>query len=360
MRTLILAAMLAAATAIPGSAQQSPPAAEATLLLPQMHLHDPWIIADEATQTYHLFTRNEEAMTGDPVLGTMMYTSRDLKHWTRPRIVFRLPKTGTWAKDGSWAPEVHRWKGRYYLFTTFHDAEAKLPPVAKRKPYRRGTVLAVSDRIDGPYALVNKGEPIAPKELMTLDGTLYVDPQGKPWYVYAHEWLQTTVGTIAALPLDEKLQAAGRSRVLFKADEAPWARGQTQPEGDKVWVTDGPEFFRTKSGTLVMLWSSYGEKGYVQAIARSKSGGLEGPWEQLDPLVKRDSGHGMLFRAFDGRLMMVLHRPFTYALGKLYEMRDAGDRVEVVREAVELDLEGYPTHPCVPRRSPTGYSLSDC
>jgi Glycosyl hydrolases family 43 len=360
MRTLILAALLAATVAIPGSAQQSPPSADAVLLLPQMHLHDPWIVADDATKTYHLFTRNEEAMTGDKVLGTMMYTSGDLKHWTRPRIVFRLPATGTWAKDGSWAPEVHFWKGEYYLFTTFHDAEAKLPPVAKRKPYRRGTVLAVSDRIDGPYTLVNRGEPIAPKELMTLDGTLYVDPQGRPWYVYAHEWLQTTVGTIAALPLDDKLQAAGPSRVLFKADEAPWARGQDQSEGDRVWVTDGPEFFRTEAGTLVMLWSSYGEKGYVQAIARSKSGELEGPWEQLDPLVKRDSGHGMLFRAFDGRLMMVLHRPFTYALGKLYEMRDAGDRVEVVREAVELDLEGYPTHPCMPRRSPTGYSLSDC
>jgi hypothetical protein len=69
-----------------------------------------------------------------------------------------------------------------------------------------------------------------------------------------------------------------------------------------------------------MLWSSYGERGYVQGIARSKSGKLEGPWEQLDPLVRRDSGHGMLFRAFDGRLTMVLHRPFTFALGKLYEM----------------------------------------
>ena len=54
----------------------------------------------------------------------------------------------------------------------------------------------------------------------------------------------------------------------------------------------------------------------------------------------------MMFRAFDGRLMLVLHRPFKRALAKFYEMRDAGDRVEVVREAVELDGEAYPTHGC--------------
>lgn len=357
MKSLVLALALATAAILPGSARQS---SDDLLLLPQMHLHDPYIVAGEASRTYYLFTRNEPAMTGDPALGTMMYTSRDLKHWTRPRVVFRLPTSGTWAKEGSWAPEVHAWKGKYYLFSTFHDSTARLPPIGRRKPYRRGTVLAVADRIDGPYTLVNGGEPIAPKEMMTLDGTLYVDPQGRPWYVYAHEWLQTTVGTIEAMPLRDDLTPAGEPRVLFRADEAGWARGQKQPEGDTVYVTDGPEFYRTTGGQLMMLWSSYGEKGYVQALARSKSGGVEGPWEQLGPLVKRDSGHGMLFRAFDGRLMMVLHRPFTYALGKLYEMRDTGDSVEVVREATELDLEAYPTHPCAVRVSPTGNPLPDC
>jgi beta-xylosidase len=211
---------------------------------------------------------------------------------------------------------VHPWKGKWYLFTTFHDEAATLPATGSRKPYRRGTILAVADKVEGPYRVVRNGEPIAPKALMTLDGTLHVDAAGKPWLVYAHEWLQTTIGTIEAIPLNDDLSAAGEPRLLFRANEAGWARGQRQPDGETVWVTDGPEFHRTANGTLVMLWSSYGERGYVQGIARSKSGKLEGPWEQLDPLVRRDSGHGMLFRAFDGRLMMVLHRPFTLALGR--------------------------------------------
>jgi beta-xylosidase len=316
------------------------PVADALLSMPDMHLHDPWIVADKGSKTYYLFTRNEAVMTGDRQLGIMVYASRDLKHWSKPKLAFTLP-SGTWAKAGSWAPEVHGWHGRYYLFATFHDEGASLPV----KGYRRATILAVSDKVDGPYALVRNGEPIVPKDRMTLDGTLYVDPKGKPFLVYAHEWLQTTVGTIEAMPLKEDLSAAGAPTMLFRADEADWVVGQQQADGDISYVTDGPELFRSKSGALLMLWSSYGKAGYVQALARSRSGEIEGPWEQLGPLVERDSGHGMLFHSFDGRLMMIVHRPFKDARGKLYEMRDTGDRLEVVREAVELDGERCPTHP---------------
>ncbi len=314
----------------------------APLMLPDMPLHDPWIVTDAATRTYWLFTRNEKTMTHDRRVGVMAYTSRDLKNWTRPTIIFRLPH-GMWANDGAWAPEVHRWRGGWYTFTTVHNEGARLPSVMPRRNYRRGTIVGVADRLGGPFRLINRGEPVAPAGLMTLDGTLYVDREGKPWSVYAHEWLQTGIGTIAALPLNASLRAIGPPRTLFKASDAPWAAGYKQPEGDTTNVTDGPELFRTRTGRLLMLWSSYDAKGgYVQGLARSTSGELFGPWEQLPPLVRGDSGHGMLFRRFDGTLMMVLHRPFRNARGKLYEMRDTGDTVEVVREATELDGETRP------------------
>ena len=325
--------------ALPVAAAPAP--TPAPLTMPAMPLHDPWIVADAATRTYWLFTTNQAEMTGDKRLGIMAYTSRDLKHWTRPTVVFTLPE-GTWANDGAWAPEVHRWRGRWYLFTTFHNENARL---AKPGTHRRGTVLAVADRLGGPFTLLRDGDPIVPKELMTLDGTLHVDRTGKPWLVYAHEWVQARNGTIEALPLDATLKAAGEPRLLFRASDAPWASGRPQKEGDKIYVTDGPELFRTRTGRLLMLWSSYDARGsYVQGVARSRSGDLAGPWEQLPPLVRADSGHGMIFRRFDGGLMMVLHRPFHNARGKLYEMRDTGDSVAVVREASELDGETHPTH----------------
>ncbi|WP_197026622.1 glycoside hydrolase family 43 protein [Caulobacter sp. UNC358MFTsu5.1] len=339
-KTVMLALALLTIGGTGASARPAPAPAEAarpaTLALPDMPLHDPWIVADAEAGLYRLYTSNIPAVSGAPGLGTMMYTSRDLKAWSPAEAVFVAP-TGSWFKDGAWAPEVHRWRGRWWLFTTFHDEAAALPPVDKRKPYRRGTVLAVADRPEGPFKLVRGGEPVAPKGLMTLDGTLHVDAAGKPWFVYAHEWLQATDGTIEALPLTNDLAAKGPSMVLFKASDAPWAKGQKQPAGDTVFVTDGPELFRTRTGVLLMLWSSYDAKGYVQSQARSKSGTLAGPWEQLEPLVRYDSGHGMLFKRFDGQLMMVVHRPFKNARGKLYEMRDAGDHLEIVRERIDLD-----------------------
>lgn len=311
------------------------------LRLPNMSLHDPFMVSDQQAGLYRLYTSNIPRLSGTPGLGTMMYVSRDLLDWEKPRCVFSAP-TDAWFKGGAWAPEVHFWKGRWALFTTFHDEAAALPPVGRRKPYRRGTILAVADRPEGPFTVVLGGEPVAPKALMTLDGTLYVAPDGRPWYVYSREWLQVGDGAIEALPLSDDLAAAGPPVTLFSASQAPWADGKKQPEGDLAYVTDGPQLFTTKTGQLLMLWSSYDQNGYVQSQARSTTGRIEGPWEQLPPLVRHDSGHGMLFKRFDGQLMMVVHRPFKNARGKLYEMRDAGDRLEIVRQRIDLDGDPHP------------------
>ncbi|KQS51875.1 MULTISPECIES: glycoside hydrolase family 43 protein [unclassified Sphingomonas] len=336
---------LVLALALPALASSAPLARPqpATLRMPDMPLHDPWIVADRATRTYHLYTRNEPRMSGDPRIGIMAYTSRNLRDWSRPRIVSVIPPGG-WANDGAWAPEVHRWRGRWYLFATYHNESAALKVQGVRKLHRRGTTLAVADSLDGPFVSVRNAEPVVDRETMTLDGTLYVDPAKRPWMIYAHEWVQTGDGTIEAVPLNDRLAASGPPRVLFHASAAPWADGKPQAEGDVIRVTDGPELFRTRTGRLLMLWSSYDRTGYVQGLARSRSETLGGPWEQLKPLVRRDSGHGMLFRRFDGTLMMVLHRPFKNARGKLYVMRDTGDRVAIVREATDFDGETDPTH----------------
>ncbi len=96
-------------------------------------------------------------------------------------------------------------------------------------------------------------------------------------------------------------------------------------------MTDGCQLYRTSDGSLIMLWSSYEKGSYVQTSARSESGRLEGPWVQLEPLVKEDSGHGMLFRAFDGSWKLVLHRPFQMPDSRayLYDIEDAGDRFKL-------------------------------
>jgi beta-xylosidase len=311
------------------------------LHLPDMPLHDPWIVAYAPTKTYYLYTSNVGRMTGAMRPGTMAYRSKDLLSWEGPFVVFTLPE-GTWAANqGAWAPEVHEYKGRYYLFTTLHNPERVIatPPATSHTTHMRGTAIAVSESPEGLFILLKTDGPVPPPNFMTLDGTLYVDPSGKPWMVYAHEWVQKIDGTMEAVPLSDDLsKAAGLPIYLFKASDAPWLDEQGTPSTrENNYVTDGPELFRTKDGHLLMLWSSYDNKGYVETVARSKSGDIKGPWEQLQPLIHEDSGHGMLFHSFDGQLMMVVQRPFNNARAKFYEMNDEGDHLRIIRERNDLD-----------------------
>jgi beta-xylosidase len=311
------------------------------LRLSEIMVHDPWILAHKPSKTYYLYTSNNGRVTGIARPGTLAYKSRDLLSWEGPFIVFELPD-GTWANNQSaWAPEVHEYKGGFYLFTTLHNQSKIIarPPDVWRTNYMRGTVIVSSASPDGPFHLLKTDGPVPPADFMTLDGTLYVEPSGQPWMVYAHEWLQKIDGTMEAVPLKDDLSAAsGPPIYLFKASDAPWLGEQTvATRRENHYVTDGPELFCTKDGHLLMLWSSYDNHGYVQTVARSKSGTVKGPWEQLDPLIHEDSGHGMLFRTFAGQLMLVLHRPFRNARAKLYEIDDEGDHLKILRQRTDLD-----------------------
>jgi beta-xylosidase len=359
-RSILAAFMLVASTVVsrasaqsgsasPASAATTPPSVRTGLRLPEIQLHDPWILADRTTRTYYLYSSASPRITGQGRTGTLYYTSKDLATWEGPRIAFVAPES-SWAdpKVGAWAPEVHEYQGKYWLFTTLHNPKQRLTTTDTTRPNLwRATVIAVSDSPAGPFTLTKLDAPVTPREFMTLDGTLYVDRAGAPWMVYAHEWIQKVDGTMEAIPLTRDLAAtAGEPIHLFKASDAPWLNAQMTPSTrENHYVTDGPELFRTKRGTLLMLWASYmknelGRNGYVQTLARSKSGELKGPWEQLEPLVGNDSGHGMLFRSFDGKLMLVVHQPFQNARGKLYEMEDTGDGLRVVR--YREDLSGPP------------------
>jgi beta-xylosidase len=316
------------------------------LRLCDMPVHDPFIVPHKESQTYYLYTSARPNETGLDRFGVMTYKSKDLLDWDGPYVVFIVPD-GVWANPmhGTWAPEMHKYKSQYYLFVTLHNRDKIIakPPAVWRLNHMRGTVIAISDSLEGPFKLLKEDGPHTPENFMTLDGTLYVDSDGQPWMVYCHEWIQVIDGTMEAIRLKGNLSTSiGEPIHLFKASDAPWINTESTPSvRQRHYVTDGPQLYRTKTDQLLMLWSSYNKQGYVQTIARSKSGKLEGPWEQLKPLVYGDSGHGMLFSTFDGKLMLVLHQPFRWPLSraKLYEVQDTGNNIRIVRERHDLHGE---------------------
>ncbi|RIX53879.1 glycoside hydrolase [Paenibacillus nanensis] len=305
--------------------------------------HDPFVLPYRHNETYYLYTTGIPRFTDLPRCGVLFYKSKDLLDWEGPFVAFTVPD-GTWAhpQHGTWAPEVHAYKGKYYLFVTLHNRDRVFaePPAVWHTNHLRGTSIAVADTPEGPFELIKPDAPVPPESFMTLDGTLYIDENERPWMVYCHEWLQVIDGTFEAIPLKDDLsEADGEPIHLFKASDGPWINGERTPGVEpSVYVSDGCQLYRTRGGRLIMLWSSYNKEGYLQTMARSLSGRLEGPWEQLEPLVYGDSGHGMLFQTFEGLWMLILHQPFKTpdSRAKIYEMEETEDGFKVVRARVDL------------------------
>jgi arabinan endo-1,5-alpha-L-arabinosidase len=268
-----------------------------------IQIRDPFILPVAVTQEYYLFGTTDKDCWNAPGEGFDYYCSLDLETWEGPFPAFR-PDADFWGTKNFWAPEVHVWQGLYYMFATF-----------KAPRHCRGTQILKADRPEGPYTPLTR-TPVTPPNWECLDGTLYIDPAGKPWIVFCHEWVQVHNGAIYAMLLSDDLtRAVGQPILLFHALEALWVTRLEGPADDSrfrfpCYVTDGPFLFRTKTGVLLMLWSSKGTQGYAMGIAHSTTGTIEGLWEhETHPIWGENGGHGMIFRTFDGRLFLTLHTP---------------------------------------------------
>lgn len=282
-----------------------------TYTLDDINIRDPYILVDEKSGAYYMY-RSSSVKAGDGTErgGVEVFRSLDLEHWDGPKQVFTIPDDN-WITGRVWAPEVHFYRGHYYLFATINsDVEWK----KRRESYpaytMRGTQIFRSKSPEGPFLAFDDREPITPMDEMALDGTLWVE-NGTPYLVYCHEWVQIMDGSMKVVELERDLSGrAGEPVKLFNASVAEWAAGTPTADGERSYVTDGCFLYRTKGGKLLMIWSSFGEEGYAVGIAESVTGKVTGPWRQhREPLFSRDGGHGMLFRDFDGGLNIVMHSP---------------------------------------------------
>ncbi len=314
--------LIALAGSSPAQSPSAKQAAGQPLKTANLHVRDPFIYVDQTTRTYYLYAQMAHSQGAQGKgKGVEAYTSKDLQHWQGPFPVFDTP-TDFWGKQDVWAPEVHAYGGKYYLFVTFTADDTLPSPWPKDiglKVNKRGTQVLVADGPLGPFRPFSNRSH-TPPGWAALDGTLCVEDK-QPWLVFCHEWLQTKDGTIDALRLSKDLSATeGKPITLFKATDAPWVKGIPAVAGKAPlgYVTDGPFPYRTKDGRLLLIWSSFGEQQYAIGLAESASGRLRGPWKQLpEPLFKTNGGHGMIFRTFDQRLLLVLHQPNTSPLERM-------------------------------------------
>ena len=299
--------------------------------LDSIHLSDPFILADKKTALYY--------MTGT---GGMLWKSKDLKKWTGPFKVVR-PDTASWMGKNPmiWAAELHQYKNRYYYFATFTNREVKIDTVRGNVIERRACHVLISNRPDGPYVPMMDSVYL-PADKPTLDATLWIEDD-KPYMVYCYEWLQNWNGTIEKIALKEDLSGAiGEGKLLFRASDSPWSKERDE-NGNVIpnKVTDGPWVFRTQTGKLGMLWTSWIHDVYAQGVAYSQSGTLDGPWvQEKEPITSSNFGHGMMFRTFEGKLLMAIHSHKSVngryiRIPHLFEVDDSGDKIKVGKQFSE-------------------------
>ena len=205
--------------------------------------------------------------------GGLLWKSKDLALWEGPYRVADIDTT-SWmgSRPQIWAAELHEYNGKYYYFATFTNNSIAIDTVGNNVIPRRASHVLVSDKAEGPYR-----------------------PMADPTY----------------LPAD---------------------KGKTVPNR----VTDGPWLFRTDTGRLGMLWTSWIFDVYTQGVAYSESGTLDGSWvQEPQPVTPPNFGHGMLFRDFDGQWMLSAHSHRVDEKGRyirvphLFKVDLSGDKLAV-------------------------------
>ena len=261
----------------------------------EIRIRDPFIYADYENKCYYMYG------TTDLVNGRIVarntfsvYRTFDLENFEEPKVIFDGGKYGFWADRDFWAPELHKYNGKYYLFGS-----------CKAENKHRATHIFVCDTPDGEFVPLTEN-PITPSDWGCLDGTFWIE-DGKPYIVFCHEWTQIGDGEIWAMQLSEDLkEAVSEPFLLFRASDNPNVSELNGHEG--AYVTDGP-FLYCEDGKTKMLWSSFYMGRYLVLDAWSDS--LNGKWKHEDGRFDFDGGHAMMFEKLDGTKMISLHSPNT-------------------------------------------------
>lgn len=269
-----------------------------------IRIRDPFILADNGY--YYLY-----GTIGEPEARELyVHKSRDLENWEDPTVIYTLSDS-SWAKGQLWAPEVHKYREKFYLFVSILG-----------KNGLRGTEISVADTPQGPFIPISD-KPATPEGQSCIDGTLYVE-DSRPYMIYSHDWPGCYCeaegaynGEIAAVELSEDLtHPIGEPFLLFTSKDAPLSGNNPTfcKWGGKDIVrygSDGPFVTKLSDGRPFILWSPIPGGNYVVLGAVADS--IRAPWQHCDTEVFADNGgHPMVFTDFDGERRLVIHWPEIY------------------------------------------------
>jgi len=254
---------LAAAESEPGAAYSNPVLEKGA---------DPAVLLHG--DTYYLYSTNS---------GNVVYTSKDLVHWTKgPQI---LPE----AFKGAWAPDVyyHPEDGRFYLYYTMR--------------YKIG--VAVADHPEGPFA--DLGVLAVPG----IDAHLFRDDDAR-LYLY---FTNTPTFTIYCIPMKSPTETGGPVTKCFEISQN-W-------EKHHFAINEGP-FMQKHDGKYMLLYSGSDGQSIYYAVGAAFAPTPIGPFVKYEnnPVFQdlgriKGPGHGSITRDRNGALWHVYHQKIDAAIG---------------------------------------------
>ena len=137
-----------------------------------IRIRDPFILTDRENQCYYMYgTTALEPHSIDAKNTFSVYRSYDLENFEEPKTIFDGEKTDFWANRDFWAPEVHKYNDKYYLFGS-----------CKSDGKCRATHIFVCDTPNGEFVPLTEA-PITPQDWDCLDGTCWVE-DGIPYIIF--------------------------------------------------------------------------------------------------------------------------------------------------------------------------------
>jgi len=241
--------------------------------------------------------------------GFKVYTSTDQVSWKDEG--FALKRGESYGTKGFWAPQVFKYKSRYYMAYTANEHIA----------------IAVSDHPAGPF----KQQTLAPLDapVKIIDPFVWIDPSG---IVYLYHVRLQEGNRIFVAEMDASLSAMKESTLKECINAtANWEDTQRVP-----WkVTEGPTVLKHK-GLYYMIYSANDFRNPDYAIGYATAKSPAGPWTKYkgNPIIstkntgENGTGHGDVFIDNKGQMSYVLHTHNSNT--KVGPRKTAGIRIQFV------------------------------
>jgi beta-xylosidase len=238
---------------------------------------DPFILVDN--DTYYLYGTTS---VND---GFKVWSSTNLSDWESKGFAFKKGPD-SWGENTFWAPEVFKYRGRFYMVYSAQPAEAKT--------FSARVCLAVSDHPEGPFEDLKA--PLLDNGWSCIDGHVFVENDGTPWLYFARVGVEDLgnrkklLGKIYGARLNEDLTALASEPVLCVQADQPW---ELVEEG-RSWCTEGAYVFQAK-GKYFMTYSANHYVEPIYGIGYANADSPLGPWIKAsdNPLVSQNPAIGV-------------------------------------------------------------------